>query len=133
MCSTFGIDQLSGDANAVACFPDTALQYIANAEFPSYLLDVDSLSLIRKTRITCDHEQPFDSRKSSRDILHHAVGEVFLLWIATHVLERKHSDGRLVGEGEGGGRRFDGHGTVRANNSEYLDRPGYILQGDLAF
>ena len=37
-------------------------------------------------------------RERGDDLLDHAVGEIFLLRVAAHVLERQHRDRRLVGE-----------------------------------
>jgi hypothetical protein len=43
-------------------------------------------------------------RDSAVMILHHAVGEIVLLGIAAHVLERQHRDRRFFGQGKSGRR-----------------------------
>ena len=52
-------------------------------------------------------------RERGDDLLDHAVGEIFLLRVAAHVLERQHRDRRLVGQRQGGDglsrRRFGLH------------------------
>ena len=40
-------------------------------------------------------------RQRRNDFFDHAVGEVLLLGIAAHVLERQHGDRRFVGQWEG--------------------------------
>jgi len=64
---------------------------------PPDLLHIDRLAFVGKARIAGDHEQPADARERSDDLLDHAVGEILLLRVAAHVLERQHRDGRLVG------------------------------------
>ena len=97
-----GLDQLGGDAQAIASLAHAAFQDIAHAEFASHLPDVDGLALVDEARIAGDDEQPFDARQPGDDVLDHAVGEIFLLRVAAHVLERQHGDRRLVGERERG-------------------------------
>ena len=76
------LDQLAGDANARSRFPHTAFQHIAHAEFAPDLFDIDGAALIGKARIARDHEQRFEPRQRGNDVLHHPVGEIFLLGIA---------------------------------------------------
>jgi hypothetical protein len=47
-----------------------------------------------------DHEQPLEPRERGDDLLDHPVRKVFLLGVATHVLEGQDGDGRLVRERE---------------------------------
>src|ERR1700692_2323638 len=100
----FCLNQLAGYPHFTCGLAYAPFEHIANAKLAPDLLDVDSLTLVGKRRIACDHEQRLETRQRRDDVFHHAVGEILLLWIATHVLERKHSDGRLVGESERGGR-----------------------------
>src|SRR5262249_9163180 len=51
--------------------------------------------------------EPADTRECGDDLLDHTVGEVLLLRVAAHVLERQHRDGRLVGQRQ---RWRGGHG-----------------------
>src|SRR5439155_537520 len=102
------LDELSRDAQAIAAFAQAALEHVANAELAPDLLDVDDLALVGEARIPRDHEQPIDPRQAGDDILDHAVGEILLLGIAAHVLERQHRDRRLVGEWYPEVRRFRG-------------------------
>src|SRR5438552_131822 len=98
MRAGLSLDELSRDAQAIAAFAQAALEHVANAELAPDLLDVDDLALVGEARIPRDHEQPIDPRQAGDDILDHAVGEILLLGIAAHVLERQHRDRRLVGE-----------------------------------
>ena len=68
-------------------------------------------------------------RQFGDDVLDDAVGEVFLLRIAAHVLERQHGDRRLVGQGKRRCRRRRG---LRAGDRKHMDRPRQVLERDLA-
>src|ERR1700724_3215768 len=61
------------------------------------------MPFVGKARIAGDYEEPPDPGESGGDLLDHAVGEILLLRVATHILERQHRDRRLVGQGQ---RRF---------------------------
>jgi hypothetical protein len=54
----------------------------------SHLLHVDRLALVGEGGVAGDDEQPRQPRDRRRDLLHHAVDEVFLPGIAGHVLKR---------------------------------------------
>ena len=92
-----GLDQLTGNADPVAGPADAALEHIAHAEFAADLLDVDGFALVGEGRIARDDEQRLEPRQRGDDLLDHAVGEIFLLGIAAHVLERQYRDRRHVG------------------------------------
>src|SRR6516162_2960076 len=96
----FGIDQLPGNADPVAALAHRAFKDIAHAEFATDLLHIDSLSFVREGRIAGDDKEPADARERGDNFLDHAVGEIFLLWITAHVLERQYRDRRLVGQRE---------------------------------
>ena len=93
-----GIDQLGGNAHPVSTLSHRAFEHVAHAQFATNLLHVDGLALVRKARIAGDDEQPADARERGDDLLDHAVGEIFLLGVARHVLKRQHRDRRLIGE-----------------------------------
>ena len=95
-----GVDELSGDPHATTRLADAAFEHIAHAKLASNLLDVDGLALVGEARIAGDNEKRVEPRKRGDDVLDHAVGEIFLLRVAAHVLERQHGDGGLVGERE---------------------------------
>src|SRR5437762_1884172 len=75
-------------------------QHVADAQLSSDLLDIDSLALVGEARIARDDEKRFKARECGDDVFYHPIREVFLLGIAAHVLERKHCDGRFVGQRE---------------------------------
>ena len=62
-------------------------------------------------RIARNHEQPADTRQRGDDLLYDAIGEVVLLGVAAHVLERE--DGWLVGKRKLGQRCW--RNVVQAN------------------
>ena len=92
------LDQVAGDAHPVAALAHAAFEHIADAEFAADLLHIDRLALVGEARIAGDDEEPADARQRGDDLLDHAVGEIFLLRVAAHVLERQDRDRRLVGE-----------------------------------
>jgi hypothetical protein len=64
----------------------------------SDLLHVDGLALVDEARIAGDDEKPADAGERGDDLPDHAVREVFLLRIATHIGEGQHRDRRPVGQ-----------------------------------
>jgi hypothetical protein len=90
----------AGDAKAVPGLAHAALQRITHAELAPDLPDIHSFAFVNEARIARDHKQPFDPRQAGDDVLDHAVGEIFLLRVAAHVLERQYRDRRLVGKRE---------------------------------
>ena len=93
-------------------FLHAAFQHVAHAEFAPDLPDVDRPALVGERGIARDHEQRLEARQRGDDVLHHAVGKIFLLGIAAHVLERQHRDRRFVGE-----RRAPAPARVAADGS----------------
>ena len=78
-------------------FADATFQDVTNAQLATDLPDVRRFALVGEGRVARDDEQRFEARQRRDDVLDDAVGEVLLLGIAAHVLERQHRDGRLVG------------------------------------
>ena len=92
MPSVLRVDQLAGDPHPIARPADAALEDVAHAELAADLLDVDGFALVGKGAVASDDEQRLEARQRSDNVLHDAVGEIFLVGIATHVLERQHGD-----------------------------------------
>ena len=90
------INQLADDADFSRRLAHTAFKHVADAEFAPDLLDIDGLAFVGKGGVSRDDEQRFGPRQPGNDVLDHAVGEIFLLRIAAHVLERQHRDRGLV-------------------------------------
>ena len=104
-------------------------------------------ALVGEARIAGDHEQRLEARQRGDDVLDHAVGEILLLGIAAHVLERQHGDGRLVGQSERFDRRWPAAVSVRVPalgwhrrrpvrrlplHAKRLHRPLDVLEGEAA-
>ena len=87
------VDQLRGDANAVAGLAHAAFEHVADAELAArrrrrstdWPLNVKAVL----RAITAERR---DLRQVRRDVLADPVAEIFLLGIAAHVLERQHAD-----------------------------------------
>jgi hypothetical protein len=92
-----GFDQLGGDAEPRARLAHAALHHIAHAELLPDLADIDRFALVGEARIARDDEQPPDPREAGDEVLDHAVDKIVLGRIVAHILERQHSDRRLVG------------------------------------
>src|SRR5262249_799593 len=75
---------------------------IANPQFATDLLHLNSTSLVREARIARDHEQFVETGQCGDDLFHHAIGEIFLLWVAAHVLKREDGDRWLVRQRQAG-------------------------------
>jgi len=90
------LDELARDAYPSSCLTYAALEHVANSEVPGDMLHVHGPALVSKTRVPGYDEEPFHLREGRDDVLHHAVGKIFLLWIAAHVLERQHRDRGFV-------------------------------------
>ncbi len=92
-----GIDQLRGNAHTITALAHAALQHVAHAQFAGDALNVDRLALVGERRIARDDEEPAQLRQTSDDVLGNAVGEIFLLGVATHIGERQHGDRGPIG------------------------------------
>src|SRR5436190_17789524 len=129
MSARHRIDQLGGNPNPVATLAYRAFQHIAHAQFAADPLYVDRLALVGEARIASDHEQPADAGKRSDDLLDDAVGEIFLLRVAAHILKRQYRDRWLVRKRESGSL-----GRLPLPPQHAIDphRPGDILEALLA-
>jgi hypothetical protein len=84
------VDQLTGNADPISALAHRAFEHVTDTEFAADPLHVDVLTLVGEARIAGGDGQPADARKSGSDLLDHAVGEIFLLGIATQIEERQH-------------------------------------------
>ena len=93
-----GIDQLRGDANAVAGLSDRTLENNAHAKRLADLADIDRPSAKNERGVSRDNEQRLVAGQLGYDVLGDPVGEELLLGVARHVRERQHGDRGLVGK-----------------------------------
>ena len=94
------VDQLSGDANAVADFADATLKDIAHAEFAPDLPDVGELPLYAKVEFRAMTKSDLKRESPVMMSSYETIDEIFLLGVAAHILKRQHRDGRLVGKSQ---------------------------------
>src|SRR5215471_2291224 len=127
MYATSSLDELPRDAHSVCNPANASFQHIAHPEFSSHLLHVDGAPFVCEAGMAGDHEQRFEPRERRRDLLNHSVGEILLLGIAAHVLERQHRDGRLVREWRGGTQTI-AQPAMRSRNGIGADRLGNVLE-----
>src|SRR6516165_349011 len=79
------VDQLPGNTDPIATLAYRPFEHIADAQLAADLLHVDRLTLVRKTRIAGDDEEPADTGERGDDLLDHAVGEIFLFRVTAHI------------------------------------------------
>src|SRR5262249_60218514 len=84
------LDQLCGDADAVAGFTQTTFEHISDTELAPDLFHVDSAALVGEAGVARDHKQRRVARERSDDVLGDAVGEELLLGISAHIGERQY-------------------------------------------
>src|SRR5215813_6079663 len=86
-----------GNAYTTSGFSHASFQHIADTEFSTHLPYVDGVPPVSEAGATND-EQGLEPRQCGNDFFGHAIGEILLLGVAAHVLEREHGDRRLVGQ-----------------------------------
>ena len=89
MVTCFGIDELNVDAHAACNTLHGALKDIANAKFPTDLLQIDMPSFVGESSVAADHEYTNHARQIRGQALGHAIGEIFLLGIRAQIGERQ--------------------------------------------
>jgi hypothetical protein len=125
-----GVDQLSCNPHPSAGTADTALENVTDAEFARDLGDIDSRALVSESRAARDHKEGAIVRQRRDDVLDDAVGEIFLLRVAAHVLERQDCNRRLFWQ-----RQWRCRGQIQRHcwpfyggpDIEYADRAGDVL------
>src|SRR6185369_2299106 len=119
------VDQLYGDAHAVAGPSHAAFDDVLHPEVLGDLPHVDRLAFEFEGGVARDHEQIVKARQVGQDVLGQTVGEELLLRHTAHVGERQHDDRRLdLGDRL---RRF-GTLAAAAANPVHAHRPGNVVQ-----
>src|SRR5712671_5323854 len=90
------LDQLAGDAIAIARLAQTTLDHVANAEIAGELLRIGPFALVSEASVASHDREPARPRQLGDQILGHAVEEELGLGVAAEVLERQHGDRRLI-------------------------------------
>lgn len=57
MSANVGLDELAGDAHAIARLANAAFEDVAHAELASYPLDLDRLAFVGEARVAGDDEE----------------------------------------------------------------------------
>src|SRR5262249_19560738 len=86
------LGELRADAQAAARFAHAAFEEVAHARPAAVLLHIDGRAFVGRAAGARDDEEPAHLRERGDDLLDHAVGEVFLVRVARHVLERQYGD-----------------------------------------
>ena len=135
------VDQLRGDPHPVAGLAHAALEHVADAERLGHVRHGDRCLLVDEGRVAGDDVQLGQLREIGDDVLADAVGEILLLGIAAHVVEREHGDRGLVGNGRrrrqlsiAGSRRSSPGSAWRNSDLKRIDpdRLGDVLELGLA-
>ena len=77
-----GINQQTGESNAVTGLANTAFEHVTHAKIFRYLLDVDRLAFKPETRIAGDNKEPPEMGQRCYQVFTDAISEVVLFWIA---------------------------------------------------
>ena len=95
------LDQLRGDAHALAGPPYTAFQEVMRRRGVARS-SARSMGLAAKGegRVAGNDEERAEARQASDDVLGDAVAEIGLLGLAAQIIEREDSDGRAVRQSE---------------------------------
>ena len=100
------LNRLRRNPYPLPCFPYRSFEHVSHIEVASDLFHVDHPPFVGKARIAGDDEEPANTTERGDDSLDHAVGEIFLLGVAGHVLERQPHDRRLLGQRRQRSRRL---------------------------
>ena len=87
-----GIDELRGDAHAVAGASDGTFEHIGGAKLLARLQRCDRFIAECKHLRAGEYLQLFDLQKLCDNVLGNSIAEIFVLFRATLVFEVKHSD-----------------------------------------
>src|SRR5262245_1568884 len=109
MATGCSVDELGGDAQAVAQPAHAALEQILYAELTAGSGPVGSWAAIAERRVAGEHVELTEARELGYDVLGDAVAEVLLFRIAAHVDEREHGDRRSVVREFGHRNRYTRH------------------------
>ena len=102
------VQQLGGDAHAIAGLAHAALQEVAGRQGCGNVLGLDGASLVLERLVARDNLEGPEARQGGDDVLRHAVGEKGLV--------------RVVGEGREG-QDGDGRPRLRLGRRRRLGRP----------
>jgi hypothetical protein len=91
--------------HSTAGFAHRAFEDIADTELAPDLLHIDGPAFVGKARIAGENDEPADVRQRGGDLLHHAVGKIFLLGISADVLDRQNDERGLLRQWQGGACR----------------------------
>ncbi len=94
------VDQLGRDPDAVAGLAHAAFERMPHAELAAHLPQIGGAALVGEGGVARDHQQTGDLGEVGDDVLGDPVGEILLLGVGAHVLERQHDDRRLVRQGQ---------------------------------
>ena len=86
----FRVDQLGGNAQAIARLAHAAFKHITRAKLHADLFHVDLLAFVGKGRIACDHWKLTPEGKCCDQIFGDAVSEKFLIFVTAHIVERQY-------------------------------------------
>ncbi len=86
------VDQLGGDAELVAGFPNAALENRLHVQRLAHLLDVDRRALELERRRAGRDAQVLDAPEAVDQLLGDPLAEVVLVLLGAHVGERQHGD-----------------------------------------
>src|SRR6266851_3462734 len=126
MVAAAGIYQLGGDPHVVTGLTYAALQHVRDSQLATDVLHLRCLPLVGEGRRAGDDEEVREPGQSSNKVVGHAIAEIFLVAVATHVGEGQHGNRGFVGQWESGrnGCRWSGRSQGEVLH-EYDGRGNY--------
>ena len=100
MAAAEGIDQLCGNAHAVARAAHTAFEHVAHTQLFGDGAYIHRTALVGERRVAGNHKQGFEARQLGGDVFADGICKIVLLRVAAQIEKRQHGDGRFVGQGQ---------------------------------
>src|SRR5262245_11647197 len=91
-----GIYQLGVNAHTVARLTYAALHYVSHPQLAAHLSYLYCLALVGEDRVARDDKHAREFGQVSDEVLSHAVAEILLLRVATHIGKGQDSYRRLI-------------------------------------
>src|SRR3569832_2598262 len=105
MRAACGIDELDGDAHAVAGEAHAAFEEVAYGELACDLADVEAASLVGEGRVARHDREGFEAAERGDEVFNAAVGEVVARGVAREIAEGQDGDAGFAAVGGCGGQR----------------------------
>jgi hypothetical protein len=122
--AALGINELHVDAHPHAAALNASLDHIPDVQLAPNLRDVEGFAFIRERGVASDYERAADARQIRRQALGHAIDEILLFRVSSHIGERQNHDREARGGFVG---RWDRSGLAHVKRID-ANRLGDVLE-----